>query len=90
MSVNPDSQFPRRQIRLVQRQLYDPVSHLIGDTVPDLARPRAAVLQGLRSAGPIAVVPAIKRGAGNAQLRQRALGRQMGSLNQPDDLQLLR
>src|SRR5882757_6683677 len=45
--------------------------------------------QRLRSSSPIAVVPAIKCGAGDAELVQRTLGRQTRLFDQLDDLGLL-
>src|SRR5271169_3505801 len=45
--------------------------------------------QRLRPSSPIAVVPAIECGAWDAELVQRALGRQMRLLDQLDDLGLL-
>src|ERR1700761_1980271 len=45
--------------------------------------------QRLRSSSPIAVVPSVEGGAGNAELVQRALGRQMRLFHQRNDLGLL-
>src|SRR4051794_26988095 len=47
------------------------------------------VRQRLKSAFAVAVVPSIKRGSRDAELVQRALGRQMRLLDQLDDLSLL-
>src|SRR6478735_4781113 len=47
------------------------------------------VSQRLRSAVTIAIVPSVKRGAGNAELVQCALGWQMRLLDQRDDLGFL-
>jgi Tol biopolymer transport system component/GNAT superfamily N-acetyltransferase len=52
-------------------------------------RPGRAVLEGLRPAALIQVVPTVEGRPGDAELRQCALHRQMRLLDQPDDLQLL-
>src|SRR6185312_5193825 len=44
--------------------------------------------QGFDATLAVTVIPAIKRGARDAELVQRALGRQMGLLDQLDDLGL--
>src|SRR5690606_13541147 len=84
-----DRQFPWRQFRLVQRQLDDPITHLIGNTVPDPVRPWPAVFERIDAAGKEAIIPAIKGRARNAELLQRAPRRQVRVLDQADDLQLL-
>jgi hypothetical protein len=53
-------QFPRRQLRLVQRQIDDPLADIVRDAVPDPIRPGRAIVQGLRPAGLIAIVPAVE------------------------------
>jgi len=73
----PDGHFPRREFAILQRQFDDLVMDVRGDTVPDPAWRRWAVLQRLGTAADIAVIPAAEGPAGNAQLLQRPLGRQM-------------
>src|SRR3546814_2479239 len=48
-----------------------------------------SILQRLRPALEVAVVPALEGPARDAQLLQRALGRQVRLLDDPNDLQLL-
>src|SRR3546814_5337328 len=52
-------------------------------------RGRWPILQRLRPALEVAVVPALEGPARDAQLLQRALGRQVRLLDDPNDLQLL-
>src|SRR5271155_3380970 len=47
------------------------------------------VFQGLGPGGTIRIIPAIESGTRNVDLFQRAPNRQRGTLNKPDDLQLL-
>src|SRR3954451_6069851 len=47
------------------------------------------VAQRFRAAATIAIIPSVKGGAGNTELVQRALGRQMRLLDQLNDLRLL-
>ena len=48
-----------------------------------------AILQRLRTAFKVAVVPAVKRPAGDTELVQRARGGQVRLLDDPDDRELL-
>src|SRR5215470_17568044 len=45
--------------------------------------------QGFNATLAVAIIPAVERGARDAELVQRAFGRQMRLLDQPDDLGLL-
>src|SRR5580704_1081307 len=81
-------QLPWRQLRLIQRQLHDLTTHIVRNSVPDAVRPGRSVFQGLRPAALVEVAPSVKSGARDAELFQRPARRQMGLLNQPDDLQL--
>src|SRR6202011_61479 len=81
-------QLPWRQLRLIQRQLHDLTTHIVRNSVPDAVRPGRSVFQGLRPAALVEVAPSVKGGARDAELLQRPARRQMGLLNQPDDLQL--
>src|SRR5215472_5726865 len=80
---------PRRQRRLVERQLDEVVAHAVWNAVPDAFWARRAVVQGLRPATAVPVVPAVKGRPGNAEFRQGVAHRQGGLLDQPNDLQLL-
>src|SRR5215472_11963504 len=80
---------PRRQRRLVERQLDEVVAHAVWNAVPDAFRAGRAVVQGLRPATAVPVVPAVKGRPGNAEFRQGVAHRQRGLLDQPNDLQLL-
>jgi hypothetical protein len=51
--------------------------------------PRTAIVQSLWPSGPIKIAPSIKRGSRDSDLLQRPPNRQMGLLDEPDDLQLL-
>src|SRR3546814_14711462 len=62
---------------------------IIADAVPHPPRGRWPILQRLRPALEVAVVPALDGPARYAQLLQRALGRQVPLLDDPNDLQLL-
>jgi hypothetical protein len=82
-------QFPGAQLRLFQRQLDDLVVDISRDAVPHPARRRWPIFQRLRPAFKVAVIPAVECPAGDAELVQRALGRQVRLLDDPDDLELL-
>jgi hypothetical protein len=51
-------------------------------------RPRDAIVQRLGPSGLIKIAPSIKRGSRDSDLLQRPPGRQMGLLDEPNDLQL--
>ena len=80
------SQFPRRELRLVKRQCDDPRPDVIGDAVPHSIGPRAAIVQRFRPIGLIEVVPSIKRGSRDSDLLQVTANRQMGLLDDPNDV----
>ena len=80
-------QLARRQLRLFQGEVDNLALHLVRNTVPDVLWLGRLILQPSLTALQIPVVPAIERGAGNAQLGQRQACRQMALLDQPDDLQ---
>jgi hypothetical protein len=61
---------------------------VIGDAVPHPIRPRAAIVQRLWPSSLIKIAPSIKRGSRDADLLQHTPNRQMGLLDEPDDLQL--
>src|SRR5215510_10598133 len=82
-------QFPRRQRRLVQRQVDDALTDIVGDAVPDAVRPGMSVVQSFWPTGPIQVVPTVEGGTRNANLFQGTPYRQGGLLDQPNDLKLL-
>ena len=82
-------QFAGRELRLVERQCDDPCADVIGDAVPHPIRPRAAIVQRLWPSSLIKIAPSIKSGSRDTDLLQRASRRQMGLLDEPDDLQLL-
>ena len=77
-----------RGLRLVQGQLHDLTTYIVRNSVPDAVWPGRSVFQGFRPAGLVEVAPSVKGGARDAELLQRPARRQMGLLNQPDDLQL--
>ena len=81
-------QFPGAEFRLLQGQVNDLVAHIVGNTVPDPTRAADAVLEAGEAKRTIAIVPSIERRPRNPQLVQRPPGRQMGTFDQPDDLQL--
>src|SRR4051812_23387029 len=78
----------RRQLRLPQSQVDDLAPDLLGDAVPAPPRPGRTVAQSLRPAGSVKIVPAVKRGPWNAELLQGSANRQVGLLDQADDLGL--
>src|SRR5262245_10196595 len=82
-------QFPRRQRRLVQRQVDDALTDIVGNAVPDAVRPGMSVVQSFWPTGPIQVVPTVEGGTRNANLFQGTPYRQGGLLDQPNDLKLL-
>src|SRR3954466_8746252 len=81
-------QLARRQLRLLQSQLDDLAPDLLGDAVPDAPRPGRTLAQSLRPAGSVKIVPAVKRGPWKAELLQGSANRQVGLLDQADDLGL--
>src|ERR1700681_4405028 len=83
------SQLPRRQLRNLQCQSDDLATDIIGDAIPDTIWSGTAVIQRLRPALTVSVIPAVERSAGDAEFVQGALGRQMRLLGQLDDLGLL-
>src|SRR3954454_4234305 len=72
-----------------ERQVDDLVPDRLGYPVPDAIGPGAPVTERLRAAVPVAVVPSIKGRPRDAELLERPACRQMGGLDQPDDLDLL-
>jgi hypothetical protein len=48
-------QFPWRQLWLIQGQLHDLATDIVGDAIPDAVRPGRSVFQGLRPAGLVEV-----------------------------------
>jgi hypothetical protein len=74
---------------LLQRHLVDLILHLGRDAVPHPARCRRPILQRLRPAFEVAVIPAVEGPTRDAELIQRPLGRQVRLLDDPDDLELL-
>jgi len=71
------------QLRLAQRQIDDLGPDCVGDPVPDAIWLRAMIGKCLDPACEIAIIPAVERGAGNAELVQCAPRRQMRGLDQP-------
>ena len=69
-------QLSRRQLREFQRQIDDLVANVLRDTVPDTIRSGTVVIQRLRPTRTVAVIPAVERGARDAELVQCALGGQ--------------
>lgn len=59
------------------------------DAVPHPAWRRRPIFQRLWSAFEVAIIPALERPAGDAELVQGALGGQVRLLDDPDDLELL-
>ena len=82
-------QFPGAQLRLFQRQLDDLVVDARRDAVPHPARRRWPIFQRLRPAFEVAIIPAVECPTRDAELVQRALGRQVRLLDGSDDLELL-
>src|SRR5688500_8544526 len=72
-----------------RRQLDNLIAHLIGNAVPNPARPGLAIFQGVDAAGEKTVIPAIEGRARNAEFFQRPPRRQVRLLNQADDLKFL-
>ena len=70
-------QLPRRQLRELQRQIDDLAADVVRDAIPDTVRSGTVVSQRLRATSTISIIPAIERGAGDAEFVQGALGRQM-------------
>src|SRR4029077_17957304 len=79
----------RRQFWKIQRQVDDLAADIVRDPVPDTIWSGTAVIQRLRAALTVSVIPAVERGAGDTEFVQGALGRQMRLLDQLDDLGLL-
>ena len=69
-------QFAGAEVGRLQRHLDDLVLDVVADAVPHPARRRRFILQCFRPAFEVAVVPAVEGPAGDAELIQRALGRQ--------------
>src|SRR5271170_8063042 len=67
----------RRQLWELQRQVDDLAADIVRDAIPDAVRSSAMVGQRFRPAVTIAIIPSVKGGAGNTELVQRALGRQV-------------
>src|SRR6056297_1401788 len=78
-------QLTRRQLAFLQGELLDLPANRLGNSVPDPRWPGATILKRLGPFGQIPVIPAIKRGSGDAELIQRAPGRKMRSFDQADD-----
>ena len=57
-------EFPWRQFRSVESKVDDPLVHRLGDAVPDPLWSWPAVLQGIDTAFPEPVIPAVEGGAG--------------------------
>src|SRR6476661_2830314 len=74
---------------VVEGQCDDPGADVIGDAVPHPIRPRAVIVQRLWPSSLIKIAPSIKRGSWDSDLLQRPPNRQMGLLEELDDLQLL-
>src|SRR5262249_50446341 len=85
----PHRQLARRQRRLVECQLDDVVAHGVRNSVPHAIWSRLTVVQGLRTASAVPVVPAVEGRPRNAEFRQGVAHRQWGLLDQPNHLQLL-
>ena len=83
------SQLAGRQVRFVQSQFDHLIPDVVRNAVRDAARMRTAVFQSRLAKSMISVVPAVEGGLRGAQLRQRLLHRQVGLLDQSNDLQLL-
>jgi hypothetical protein len=64
----------------------DPGADVIGDAVPDTIWPRAAIVQRLWPSSLIKIAPSIKRGSWDSDLLQRSPNREMGLLDELDDL----
>src|SRR5690606_35767190 len=83
-------QLARAQLRFAQRQLDDLGPDWVRNPVPDTIRPRAMIGQSLDPTGETAIVPAIERGARDAELVKGSPCRQMRGLDRPqsyvDDL----
>src|SRR5205807_1625998 len=73
----------------VECQCDDPRADVIGDAVPHPIRPRAAIVQNLWPSGPIKIAPP-KRRSRDSDLLQRPSRRQVGLLDEADNLQLFR
>jgi hypothetical protein len=73
----PNGQLSRRQLWELQRQVDDLAADIVRDAIPDAVRSSAMVGQRFRPAVTIAIIPSVKGGAGNTELVQRALGRQV-------------
>jgi hypothetical protein len=82
-------QFAGRELRLVEGQCDDARADVIGDAIPHPIGLRAAIVQSLWPSGPIKIAPSIKRGSRDSDLLQCPPNRQMGLLDELDDLQLL-
>ena len=85
-----DRQFAGAELAVIQCHLDDLVLDVLSDAVPHPARRRRSIRERLQATIEVAVIPAVKRPAGNAELIQRPLGRQVRLLDDPDDLQLFR
>jgi hypothetical protein len=82
-------QLARRQFRLSQGQVDDAPALRVGDAVPDPVGPRRLVLQRLWAIGLIQIAPPVERGGWDTKVAQCLADRQMGLLDQADDLELL-
>src|SRR5271170_1565228 len=81
-------EFARRQLRHVQSHRDDAFAHLVGDAIPDPIRLRRFVFECLRPAGLEARIPSVECRGQDADCLQRPSRRQVGLLDQADDLEL--
>src|SRR5690606_36393068 len=83
-----DGNLARRELRLIECPLDDPIADLVGDAVPDALRAWPAVLERVEAARRIAIEPSVEGRLGNADLVEGAPDRQMRGLDRSDDLEL--
>src|SRR5690606_749743 len=67
---------------------FDLAPDLGTDAVPHTARPGGTILQRLRAAFNVTVIPAVEGAPGNAELIQCLLRRKVRLLDDPDNLEL--
>ena len=84
----PDRQFPRRQLRLLESQLDNLGTNTVRDAIPDTARTAITIFEAGCTESAIAIVPSVKCRLRDAELVQGASDWQMGLFDEANDLVL--
>jgi hypothetical protein len=82
-------QFPWAELWHLQGKFDDPIPDLLRDAVPHPAGPWTTILERFDAASQETVIPSMEGGTRYTERFQRATRRQVGSLDNLDDLELL-